>query len=97
MNVGLSFLKLTIEALAAYRITRLVATDYIFFAFRRKVSSFKPFLGYLVSCSWCLGLWVACAVVALSHASFVVLEVFAVAALVGICARFVDREVEEWD
>jgi hypothetical protein len=51
-----------ILALAVYRISRLIIEDTIFEKIREKIfSKFSPgtFLGYLLTCYWCISMWVA--------------------------------------
>lgn len=45
--------------LACYRLTRLITADVITQPLREKVADRSPFLGYLVSCDWCLSIWLA--------------------------------------
>lgn len=45
--------------LATYRVTRLVTGDMISENFRSWVDSRSKTLGYLVSCDWCLSIWLA--------------------------------------
>lgn len=55
MNTLLFFLVL----LSTYRVTRLVTSDRIMRTFRAKVVSRNKTVGYLVTCDWCLSIWVA--------------------------------------
>jgi hypothetical protein len=53
---------LVILALGAFRLTRIVTTDAISEPIRQKIwSKFPPntFLGYLITCNWCFGMYVA--------------------------------------
>lgn len=45
--------------LACYRITRLITADEITRAIREKAFNRSRWLGYLVSCDWCLSIWIA--------------------------------------
>jgi hypothetical protein len=60
---NISLVELLILSLAVYRITRLIVTDSIFDPLREKV--FKRFsqqrssIGYLLTCTWCMSLWVS--------------------------------------
>jgi len=56
----MNWLLLTIVALATYRLTRLVTADKITEALRsRAFRRQSNWLGYLVTCDWCLSVWVA--------------------------------------
>ena len=46
-------------ALATYRLTRFVTADVIMEPVRVAALKRSQFLGYLVSCDWCLSIWVA--------------------------------------
>jgi hypothetical protein len=48
-----------LAVLATYRLTRLVTADKITERFRVAVDSRNKTLGYLVTCDWCLSIWVA--------------------------------------
>jgi hypothetical protein len=48
-----------VVALATYRLTRLVTADKITEPIRRFVEVRSQWLGYLVTCDWCLSIWVA--------------------------------------
>jgi hypothetical protein len=48
-----------LAGLATYRLTRLVTADRIFQAPRAWVVQRYRRLGYLVTCDWCLSIWVA--------------------------------------
>lgn len=50
-----------VDALAAYRITRLITEDTITAGLRDRVRS--PVLRKFVNCPWCVGFWVSCGVV----------------------------------
>lgn len=50
---------LIITALATYRLTRLVTADEITKALRGWVVDRSQWFGYLVTCDWCLSMWVA--------------------------------------
>lgn len=54
---------LLLAALAAARITRLITTDRLFEAPRLwAVNKLGPLnlSAYLITCQWCMGLWVSC-------------------------------------
>ena len=48
-----------LAVLATYRLTRLVTADRITQALRARIVSRNRTLGYLVTCDWCLSIWVA--------------------------------------
>lgn len=50
---------LIITMLATYRLTRLVTADEITKGLRGWVVDRSQWLGYLVTCDWCLSVWVA--------------------------------------
>jgi hypothetical protein len=54
-----SALWLTIAMLATYRLTRLVTADEITKGLRGWVLDRSQWFGYLVTCDWCLSIWVA--------------------------------------
>ena len=80
---------LVVDALAAYRLTRLVTEDRITAPLRDRVPA--GWASELVGCSWCVGVWAAAGVVAARRlaprAWTPVAEVLAVAAVVGITAE----------
>lgn len=50
---------LIVAMLATYRLTRLVTADEITKKFRGAVVDRSEWLGYLVTCDWCLSIWIA--------------------------------------
>ena len=48
-----------LSILSIYRLTRLVTADRILQGFRGWVVLRSRWLGYLVTCDWCLSIWVA--------------------------------------
>ena len=48
-----------VAGLATYRLTRLVTADRITEPFRLWVKRRSTTAGYLVTCDWCLSIWVA--------------------------------------
>ena len=61
---------LVVDALAAYRLTRLVTKDTILVRFRAKLMT-REWLRWFdfVTCPWCVGVWVAATVVAATAAA----------------------------
>lgn len=45
--------------LATYRLTRLVTADRITERLRIELDSRSKWLGYLITCDWCLSIWLA--------------------------------------
>jgi hypothetical protein len=87
-----------ILALGAYRATHLITTDAIADGFRNKVwSKFPPTtkIGYLITCNWCTGFWMAGIFVVgasiLPQLTFVVSLVLAISALIGIISAWTER------
>ena len=54
-----SSLLIIVAALATYRLTRLVTADKITEPIRTWVMDRSQWAGYLVSCDWCLSIWIA--------------------------------------
>lgn len=48
-----------LAGLATYRLTRLVTADRIMDWFRAAVEARSGWFGYLVTCDWCLSIWLA--------------------------------------
>jgi len=85
-----------ILSLAAYRITRMITTDYIFQPIREWIWRWsRPDegigIGYLITCEWCIGFWVASALLFVytiaSETTIVAACVFAISAVVGLLYR----------
>ena len=55
----MTLLQLIITALATYRLTRLVTADKITEPIRDWITARHDWFGYLVTCDWCLSIWVA--------------------------------------
>lgn len=89
-----TFLLLT---LGAFRLTRLVTTDAITEPLRQKIwSKFPPntFLGYLITCNWCFGMYVA-VLFTLGYflvpvAMYVVSLVLSISAVIGLISNKLD-------
>jgi hypothetical protein len=94
-------MSLAVDALAAFRLTRLVIEDTITEPLRQRVKhramrevdspGTAAKVETLLSCPWCVGFWVSCGVVAarrVAPRSWVPLaEVLALSAAVGIIAE----------
>lgn len=60
---------LVVYALAVYRLTRLVTADELTANLRERVlvrAQGRPMLAYLVTCPWCISIWIAAAWVLLA-------------------------------
>ena len=93
--------QLVVDALASYRITRLIVEDDITAPLREKVRhaamrsvdspGVAAKVNTLLSCPWCVGWWVACGVVAARKVTPRVWEpvatAFAFSAVTGIIAE----------
>lgn len=55
-----------LAVLATYRLTRLITADRILQAPRAWIVQRNRWAGYLVTCDWCMSIWVAPAPVALA-------------------------------
>ena len=53
---------LVVDALATYRLTRLVTTDRITASARARIGGLHPTLAYLVSCNYCTSVYAAAVV-----------------------------------
>lgn len=88
-------LDLVILALAVHRITRLIIADVILEKFRQRVwKKYPPYgngIGYLLTCEWCMSLWVATPVYALyrinTDAAILVFGAFALSSAAVIINR----------
>lgn len=73
LNSGGNGLELVVDALATYRLTRLIVEDEIAAPVRNRVwEQFDPAdskVGYLLTCPWCVSIWVGAAVVAARRVS----------------------------
>ena len=55
----MTWIMLILVVLATYRLTRLVTADRVTDWFRAWAERSNATLGYLVTCDWCLSIWVA--------------------------------------
>jgi hypothetical protein len=89
--------ELVIVGLATYRLTRLVTADRIMDWLRAWVESRSGWLGYLVTCDWCLSIWLAPPLVTLmvlhgdNRVVFVGLVALAVSAVTGLLSMIEGR------
>lgn len=63
MAVNHGWFELLLLALAAFRLTHLVVFDKITEPMRKPFEG-RPFLGTLVTCYWCAGIWISGGLVA---------------------------------
>lgn len=56
-------LDIIIDALAVFRLTKMINQDYIFHEVREKILEHFPpktsKIGYLFTCDWCMSIWCA--------------------------------------
>lgn len=52
-------LTVVLEIVATYRLTRIVTADRIMDRFRAWAERTNAYVGYLVTCDWCLSIWFA--------------------------------------
>jgi hypothetical protein len=97
-------LNLAVDALASYRVTRLLVSDGIVDRQRDALVDHLRRRGHrklvdLSECPWCIGFWVACGVVAarraVPRAWSPVAEAFAFSAVSGLLATEVQHEEHE--
>ncbi len=85
-----AWLYLLVDALATYRITRLITDDLITEPIRAAVTRLGEPWASGIECPWCVGFWVSCAVVAVSWAFpnqwAPIATVFALSAVAGFLA-----------
>jgi hypothetical protein len=93
-----SLVSFIILCLAAYRVTHFIVADTLFEPVRNAVwKRFPPStkIGYLFTCYWCTGFWVALFTVFFAYLlpdfTFVVSLVLAISAIIGIIATRVER------
>lgn len=94
----LSPFEFIILALATYRVTRLVTRDVIMDSFRnwfwKKWSPEESKLGYLLTCEWCLSIWVASLFyisAMITSVTIAVAGVFALSAVAGLLTAYEDK------
>lgn len=85
-------MNLLVDALAAFRLTRLVTEDQITKRARTKIAASGPEkLAILTECPWCAGFWISCGVIAARRVVPTlwepVAEILAVSAVTGLIAE----------
>ena len=95
----MDFLTLTIYALAAYRITRFIIEDSLPERLRNRIwDRFPPHkgIGYLITCYWCSGFWVATLLtvgyILVPSVMFYVALALALSTTTGIISKLLDRD-----
>jgi hypothetical protein len=94
----ISFFEFVILGLATYRITRLFTRDVILEGFRnwwwKKFPPESSKLGYLLTCEWCLSIWVASLLwgfAMITAVTITVAMVFALSAVAGLFTAYEDK------
>lgn len=95
----MTFLELTLLGLATYRLTRLITRDEIFSNFRDWVWEKRPpdssKLGYLLTCEWCMSIWVASLLqisrMIIPIPTNIVVTVLALSAIAGLLTAHEDK------
>lgn len=90
-----SFLDGIILTLAVFRITRLITTDFILDKVRQKIWNKSPMhkggIGYLITCDWCMSIWVSSLVLVVYKIwptpAIAVWGVFALSGAAGLLSR----------
>ncbi len=93
-------LEFLIMGLATYRITRLIIRDELLARprnfFWKKFPPEKSLLGYLLTCPWCISIWVASILQISSiinpEATYVVEIIFALSAIAGLLTAHEERQ-----
>lgn len=88
-------LRLLILILASFRLTHLIVFDSIMEPVRSRLENL-PFIGPLISCYWCCGIWVSAALLLFSMVwpgpSFPVMLILAIAGGQALLESLVQRE-----
>lgn len=95
----MSALEFVIAGLAVYRLTRLIIRDEILSTPRNFFwSKFPPessLLGYLLTCPWCISIWVASILqissIIIPEATYAVEIVLALSAVAGLLTAYEER------
>ena len=92
-------LEFVVMGLATYRITRLVIRDELLARprnfFWKKFPPEKSLLGYLLTCPWCISIWVASILlissIIIPEVTYAVGVVFALSAVAGLLTAHEER------
>lgn len=96
---NITLLQFVILSLATYRVTRLITRDTITASIRnvfwKKFPPEKSYIGYLSTCEWCFGFWVAAGFtgaffIAPSVTSIIAI-IYAVSAVAGLLTAYEDK------
>jgi hypothetical protein len=94
----IGWFEFAVLGLATYRITRLITRDVITEGFRNWWwKHFPPEtkkLGYLLTCEWCLSLWIASVLTVfaiITTVTIAVALVFALSAVAGLLTAYEDK------
>lgn len=88
---------IVLTLLAVWRVSRLLAIDFITEPYRRWMEARHPKLGYLAECPWCTSIWVAPVVVVPpviwpdNRAVFAAIVCLAASGVAGFLATIEDR------
>jgi hypothetical protein len=95
----MTFLELTLLGFATYRLTRLITRDELLSGFRNWFWVKRPpetsKLGYLLTCEWCMSIWVA-SLLQISRMivpipTNIVVVVLALSAIAGLLTAYEDK------
>lgn len=91
-------LELVIYGLATYRLTRLITRDSISAPIRERVWKKRPpeksKIGYLLTCEWCMSIWVASLLLIssmITSATDIAATVLALSAVAGLLTAYEDK------
>lgn len=95
----MTIIEFLILGFAVFRLTRLFTRDIIFEGFREKVWRRYPpeskGFGYLLTCEWCLSIWLGSLVylssILMPTATRAITTVLALSAIAGLLAAYEDR------
>jgi hypothetical protein len=89
-----SWINLILVVLASFRLTHLLVFDKIAEPLRKPIES-VPFLGSLITCYWCTGIWVSAFLVLLvklwPQPGYVIILILAVAGGQALLERWVEK------
>jgi hypothetical protein len=94
-----SALQIAILGLATYRTTRLFTRDTILNPIRnwiwKKSPPEKSFIGYLLTCEWCMSVWVGSgfvlSAIIIPEVTYIVATISALSAIAGLLTAYEDK------
>jgi len=94
-----SALQIAILGLATYRTTRLFTRDTILNPIRnwiwKKCPPEKSFIGYLLTCEWCMSVWVGSgfvlSAIIIPEVTYIVATISALSAIAGLLTAYEDK------